>query len=104
RRHRCLRRPPDPPPLPGPPRDHPAPAGPPRPLRAGRPPLARPPHRRSSPLTGPLKKAHLGHLATALVIPRPYAQRTESTPRVRPSSAASHLDLFERPAQFSPPA
>src|SRR5215471_17584000 len=30
--------------------------------------------------------------------PRPHAQRTESTPRVRPWGAASHLDPFERPA------
>src|SRR5205823_1850678 len=30
--------------------------------------------------------------------PRPHAQRTESTPRVRPSGAASHLDPFEPPA------
>ena len=30
--------------------------------------------------------------------PRPHAQRTESTPRVRPSGAASHLDPFEGPA------
>ena len=32
--------------------------------------------------------------------PRPHAQRTGSTPRVRPSGAASHLDLFEQPAEF----
>ena len=30
--------------------------------------------------------------------PRPHAQRTESTPRARPSGAASHLDLFAPPA------
>src|SRR6266508_3973174 len=33
--------------------------------------------------------------------PSPHAQRTESTPRVRPSGAALHLDLFEQPASFS---
>jgi hypothetical protein len=38
--------------------------------------------------------------------PRPYAQRTESTrtestPRVRPSGAALHVDLFEQPASSS---
>ena len=33
--------------------------------------------------------------------PRPHAQRRETTPRVRPSGAASHLDLFEHPASFS---
>src|SRR5574341_2661921 len=43
-----------------------------------------------------LKKAHLLRWR-----PRPHAQRTESTPRVRPSGAASHLDLFEQPANFS---
>ena len=43
-----------------------------------------------------LKKAHLLRWR-----PRPHAQRTESTPRVRPSGAASHLDLFEHPASFS---
>src|SRR5882724_9769642 len=30
--------------------------------------------------------------------PRPHAQRTGSTPRLRPSGAASHLDLFAQPA------
>src|SRR4029453_17884274 len=45
-----------------------------------------------------LKKAHLRYLATALGRPRPHAQRTESTPRERPSGTASHLDLFESPA------
>src|SRR5207247_4401803 len=30
--------------------------------------------------------------------PRSHAQRTGSTPRVRPSGAASHLDPFEQPA------
>src|SRR5712691_10816574 len=40
-----------------------------------------------------LKKAHLLRWR-----PRPHAQRTESTPRVRPSGAASHLGLFEPPA------
>src|SRR6266540_5494862 len=43
-----------------------------------------------------LKKAHLLRWR-----PRPHAQRTESTPRVRPSGAALHLDLFEQPASFS---
>src|SRR3990172_8814276 len=43
----------------------------------------------------PLKKAHLLRWG-----PRPHAQRTESTPRARPSGAASHLDLFERPAEL----
>src|SRR6476660_6341600 len=43
-----------------------------------------------------LKKAHLLRWR-----PRPHAQRTESTPRVRPSGAASHLDLFEHPAKRS---
>ena len=33
--------------------------------------------------------------------PRPHAQRTESMPRVRPSGAASQLDLFEQPGSFS---
>src|SRR2546428_4021333 len=32
--------------------------------------------------------------------PPPRAQRTASTPRVQPSGAASHLDLFEPPASF----
>ena len=40
-----------------------------------------------------LKKAHLLRWR-----PRPHAQRRETTPRVRPSGAASHLDLFEHPA------
>jgi hypothetical protein len=48
----------------------------------------------------PLKKAHLRHLATALGPPWPRAQRTRGTPRPLPSGAASHLDLFERPASF----
>jgi ABC-type dipeptide/oligopeptide/nickel transport system permease subunit len=43
-----------------------------------------------------LKKAHLLRWR-----PRPHAQRRETTPRVRPSGAASHLDLFEHPADFS---
>jgi len=43
-----------------------------------------------------LKKAHLLRWR-----PRPHAQRTGSTPRVRPAGAASHLDLFEQPAGFS---
>src|SRR6266508_1409058 len=43
-----------------------------------------------------LKKAHLRRWR-----PRPHAQRTGSTPRVRPSGAALHLDLFEQPASFS---
>src|SRR5207247_10541958 len=42
-----------------------------------------------------LKKAHLLRCR-----PRPHAPRTESTPRVRPSGAASQLDLFEHPASF----
>src|SRR5215475_1797787 len=46
----------------------------------------------------PLKKAHLLRWR-----PRSHAQRTASTPRVRPSVAASHLDLFERPVGFSAP-
>ena len=46
-----------------------------------------------------LKKAHLLRWR-----PRPHAQRRETTPRVRPSGAASHLDLFEQPANFSGPA
>src|SRR6266508_5434134 len=46
-----------------------------------------------------LKKAHLLRWR-----PRPHAQRTESTPRVRPSGAALHLDLFEQPASFPHPA
>ncbi len=41
----------------------------------------------------PLKRAHLLRWR-----PRPHARRTESTPRVRPSGAASHLDPLERPA------
>src|SRR5437667_4919167 len=40
-----------------------------------------------------MKKAHLLRWR-----PRPHAQRTGSTPRVRLSGAASHLDLFEQPA------
>jgi len=43
-----------------------------------------------------LKKAHLLRWR-----PPPHAQRTESTPRVRPPGAASQLDLFEHPAGFS---
>src|SRR3990167_6532773 len=43
----------------------------------------------------PLKKTHLLRWR-----PRPHAERTQSTPHVRPSGAASHLDLFERPAEF----
>src|SRR5215467_2131542 len=50
----------------------------------------------SGALSSPLKKAHLLRWR-----PRPHAQRTASTLRVRPSGAASHLDLFERPASFS---
>src|SRR5215831_4478020 len=44
-------------------------------------------------------------LKTARVIrwgPRPDARRTESTPCVQPSGAASHLDPLEHPAGFSP--
>jgi hypothetical protein len=41
---------------------------------------------------GRLRKTHLLPWR-----PRPHAQRTESTPRVRPSGAASHLGLFEQP-------
>ena len=33
--------------------------------------------------------------------PRPHAQRRETTPRVLPSGAASHLDLSQPPAGFS---
>src|SRR5258706_9348424 len=33
--------------------------------------------------------------------PRLHAQRAEGTPRVRPSGAASHLDLFEQPGVFA---
>src|SRR5438876_775391 len=40
-----------------------------------------------------LKRAHLLRWR-----PRSHAQRTGSTPRVRPSGAASHLDPFEQPA------
>ena len=40
-----------------------------------------------------MKKAHLLRWRS-----RPHAQRTGSTPRVRPSRAASHLDLFDQPA------
>jgi len=54
------------------------------------PPLAHRPPRRM------LKKAHLLRWR-----PRPHAQRGETTPRVRPSGAASHLDLFEHPASCS---
>ena len=43
-----------------------------------------------------LKKAHMLRWR-----PRQQAQRTESTPRLLPSGAASHLDLFEQPAGFS---
>jgi len=46
-----------------------------------------------------LKKAHLLRWR-----PRPHAQRTGSTPRVRRSGAASHLDLFAQPASFEQPA
>src|SRR5713101_8288885 len=49
----------------------------------------------SPPSSRPLKKAHLLRWR-----PRSHAQRTESTPRVRPSGAASHLDLFEPPASL----
>src|SRR5712692_441407 len=42
-----------------------------------------------------LKKAHLLRWR-----PRPQVQRTESTPHLRPSGAASHLDLFEQPARL----
>src|SRR5712692_9083806 len=48
-----------------------------------------PPRRKLAPRRW-LKKAHLLRWR-----PRSHAQRTESTPRVRPSGAASHLDLFE---------
>src|SRR5262247_3553936 len=50
RRHRGLRRQPDPAPLPGHPRHYPAPPRAPSPLRAGRPPLARPSRRPIPPL------------------------------------------------------
>src|SRR5712691_9420696 len=43
-----------------------------------------------------LKKAHLLRWR-----PWPHAQRTGSTPRVRPAGAASHLGLFEQPPGFS---
>ena len=36
--------------------------------------------------------------------PRPHAQRTARTPRVRPSGAASHLDLLSSPQVFPHPA
>src|SRR6267142_1663252 len=39
-----------------------------------------------------LKKAHLLRWR-----PRSHAQRTERTPRMRPSGAASHVDFFEQP-------
>jgi hypothetical protein len=50
----------------------------------------------SSKFSRLLKKAHMLRWC-----PRPHVQRTESTPRVRPSGAASHLGLFEQPAGFS---
>ena len=43
-----------------------------------------------------MKKAHLLRWR-----PRPHAQRTESTPRVRLAGAASHLDLFDQPPGLS---
>jgi sulfur carrier protein ThiS len=41
---------------------------------------------------------------SASLAPRPHAQRTESTPRVRLSGAASHLDLLEHPATLFYPS
>src|SRR5437867_1896533 len=46
-------------------------------------------------LRGPPIKAHRLRWR-----PRPHAQRTESTPRARPSGAASQLDLSQRPARL----
>src|SRR6266849_1042822 len=49
------------------------------------------------PLSSPprlLKKVHLLRWR-----PRPHAQRRETTPRVLPSGAASHLRLFEQPGR-----
>ena len=43
-----------------------------------------------------MKKAHLLRWR-----PRPHAQRTGSTPRLRLAGAASHLDLFDQPAGLS---
>jgi len=37
-----------------------------------------------------------------LARPRPHAQRTGGTPRVRLSGAASHLDLFEPASSLRP--
>src|SRR5712692_9533758 len=45
-----------------------------------------------------LKKAHLLRWH-----PWPHAQRTGSTPRVRPAGAASHLDLFDGGPRDGPP-
>src|SRR5712692_4627747 len=45
-----------------------------------------------------LKKAHLLRWR-----PWPHAQRTGSTPRVRPAGAASHLDLFDGGPRHGPP-
>ena len=42
------------------------------------------------------KKAHLLRWR-----PRRHAQRGETTPRVKPSGAASHLEIFAHPASFS---
>ncbi len=50
---------------------------------------------RSCPTSRHLQKAHMLRWR-----PRPHAQRTGSTPRVRPSGAASPRGLFEQPAGF----
>src|SRR6266404_6959098 len=54
-------------------------------------------YKKASPARRLLKKAHLLRWR-----PRLHAQRTESTPRVQPSGAASQLDLFEQPARREP--
>src|SRR5260370_38134106 len=51
------------------------------------------------PPSRPLKGAHLLRWR-----PRQQAQRTESTPHLLPSGAASHLNPFERPAPLLPEA
>ena len=95
RLHRRVREPSHPAPLPGHPRDQSAHAVADGRLRARGAVLARPPHRRTTPLISRRgsMRAHLLRWR-----PRQPAQRTESTPRRLPSGAASHLDPPRPPA------